>query len=1503
MNKVNLIVDLGNITTYPDIAQWLVRMTTVPQQIENSEQNADLISLVSRIARLILQSPEPELPSILAVTASEIRNYLGTDRVKIYQFHPDGSGQVVAESIKENCLPSLLGLNFPADDIPEYIRKSYIESRTYSIINLDNQQISFNPQANLPLPEQELANQNSRTLDPCHLEYLTAMGVKFSLVIPILLNQKLWGLLVAHHRESLTILKQQLEDVQATVDQLAVAISQAALITEARVKGEREATINQITTYFGSLPHLNLQKPLEETIQAFHGSGGRLYITTSAFEVKPTLNGHSPPSLDQNHPQYRIFVAGSQPTIPEHFMYPMMEQYSCWSRYFQSANNQVWAIADLYQTPELRNLQLAFRSTKIRGILIVPLHYGEQIVGYLSVFRDERETETFWAGEFDPDVRQEQPRQSFELWKQLKKGQIHAWDGGDREMLQTLGSRFSSAIQQYEMHQQVHKLNSSLEKQVQERTTKLQQATQQQQILFDVVTKMRQSLDFGEIFNSTSQGLRRALKSERVCVYRFDPESKFNEGEFIAESVALGFNSVVAIKVRDHCFGEIYATKYSQGKIHAVTDIHNAGLTDCHISILAQFQTRAQLVIPIIQSKELWGLLCIHQCSQPRNWETSDIKFAKQVAAQLGVALEQADLLTQTRTQTLNLKQRAEQQKSLLQVVTNMRESLDLETIFSTMSREVRTALQADRVGIYRFDPNSQFNEGEFVAEDVISGFSAALGAKVQDHCFGENYANLYTQGRVNALNNIYTAGLQECYVAVLEQFHIQASLTAPVIKGNQLWGLLCIHQCSQPRYWQESEIQFARQIASQVSIAVDQADLLTQTQKSAQQQQALFEVVSKIRASLDVEHIFQTTTEEIGRLLQADRVVIYRFNSDWSGEFMAEYLSAGWTPLMEKQWHTPELRDNISECSTKSLTPPPGKVPEDTYLKDTQGGNFAQGKTFRVCQDIYKAGFSDCYLQILEAYEAKAYVIIAIYQGQKLWGLLATYQNSAPRHWQFSEIRFLEQTAAQLGVAIQQADLLAQTQKSAQQQQALFEVVTKIRESLDLQTIFQVTTQETRQLLQAERVTIYQFAPDWGGQFLNDFESSAPEWQDVGRIGENPIWNDTYIQEHQGGRYRHNETFTVNDVHQANLNSCHVETLEQFQIQAFITAPIFVGQKLWGIMAAYQHSTPRNWTDLEISFLANTAAQLGVAIQQADLLTQTQEQAQQLQQAFRELQETQTQLIHTEKMSSLGQLVAGIAHEINNPINFIHGNISHASGYIEELLSLLNLYQEHYPETKPEIVELAEEIDADFLSEDLRNLFNSMKVGTERIKQIILSLLNFSRLDQADLKPVDIHEGIDSSLLILQHRLKASPERPEIKIIKEYGDLPLVECYAGQLNQVFMNLFSNAIDALESYSLSQPKTYIPTITISSTLIEDNDHPSCVTITITDNGSGISESVRNKIFEPFFTTKPVGKGTGLGLSISYQIVVDKHGGSLECHSQLGEGTQFCLEIPTKQGSS
>ncbi|HLO88347.1 MAG TPA: ATP-binding protein, partial [Nostocaceae cyanobacterium] len=519
---------------------------------------------------------------------------------------------------------------------------------------------------------------------------------------------------------------------------------------------------------------------------------------------------------------------------------------------------------------------------------------------------------------------------------------------------------------------------------------------------------------------------------------------------------------------------------------------------------------------------------------------------------------------------------------------------------------------------------------------------------------------------------------------------------------------------------------------------------------------------------------------------------------------------------------------------------------------------------------------------------------------------------------WTLEEIELAREIGKHFASAIQQYELYQQVQafnyglekqvqqrtmemrRTSDQQQAVFRVIAKIRESLDTDTIFQTTTKEVCQLIKSDRVSVYRFDADWGGEFVGDFEATSPNWSNESRLGIKTVWNDTYLQDTQGGRYRYGETFAVDDIYKMGFTQCHIDNLAQYHIYAFVLAPIFVGQQLWGLLCAYQHIGPRQWKQSEVNFITQIAAQLGVALQQAELLAKTQQQAEQLTAALKELQTTQTQLIQTEKMSSLGQLVAGIAHEINNPVNFIYGNLSHIQEYAEDLLQLLSLYQEEHPNPSDKLLDFSEAADLEFITEDMPKTLASMKLGVERIRQIVLSLRNFSRIDEAEVKEVNIHDGIDSSLLILQHRLKARPESTAVQIIKEYGDIPLVECFAGQLNQVFMNVISNAIDALEQdREYSSVKRNDCKITIHTSVGELKENTPSVIIRIIDNGPGIPEHLKAKVFDPFFTTKPVGKGTGLGLSISYQIVVDKHGGVFKCHSQSDVGTEFWIEVPIK----
>ncbi|WP_017651906.1 GAF domain-containing protein [Fortiea contorta] len=521
--------------------------------------------------------------------------------------------------------------------------------------------------------------------------------------------------------------------------------------------------------------------------------------------------------------------------------------------------------------------------------------------------------------------------------------------------------------------------------------------------------------------------------------------------------------------------------------------------------------------------------------------------------------------------------------RQLQSVVAEMRQSPDINTLFKTTVAQVRETINCDRVLIYQF---TSAVAGTVLAESKKLGWTPTVGENIPPTMFGlHNNQDHVESIAIEDLNQTQLTPYQK---QLLEKFQIRASLSLPIILESQVWGLLVMNNCTASRQWQEGEITLLSQITAELGYRLRNFEFQKDLQQETLVKQSVAKVVSKILQLPDVEQIFKTTTQEIRQLLKCDRVSVYRFQSNWNGEFVAESVGNGWVKLVGTDWKT---------------------VWEDTHLQETKGGRYAQGKTLAV-NDIYQVGHSQCHIDILEQFEIKAYIIAPIFSGEQLWGLLAAYQNSGSRGWQPWEISFLTQMGLQFGVAISQGEYLEQLRiqseqlmQITQQEKAFTKIVNRIRQSVDVDSVFKTTTQEVRQSLRCDRVAVYRFNPDWGGEFVA--ESVSHGWTKLVGPDIKTVLNDTYLQETQGGRYTKGENFAVNDIYKIDLALCHIEILEQFEAKAYIVVPIFFGEKLWGLLAAYQNSGTREWQSWEVNFLAQIGLQFSLSKSQVEYLEQ----------------------------------------------------------------------------------------------------------------------------------------------------------------------------------------------------------------------------------------------------------------------------------------------------------
>ncbi|NJK49874.1 GAF domain-containing protein [Candidatus Gracilibacteria bacterium] len=558
-------------------------------------------------------------------------------------------------------------------------------------------------------------------------------------------------------------------------------------------------------------------------------------------------------------------------------------------------------------------------------------------------------------------------------------------------------------------------------------------------VLMSITRRLRESRSEEEVLRTSVEEIRHALRADRVAIFRFDTNT---EGTIVEESVASGWPKMLWATLSDTCLDE-YIELYRNGRVRAIDNIHHAGLNDCHIGLLERFAVKANLIAPILRDNRLYALLIANQCSAPRHWQPAEIDLIVQIAAQIGFTLDYTKILEQ-------LDSKFDRAQIYIELTRKIQESLVEEDILKITVEEVRKVIRSDRVLVYSFDPEWY---GTVVAESVVPGFPKAIHARIKDPCFVEGYIEKYQAGRIQAIDNIYEAGLTECHLKQLEPFAVKANLVTPILRGDRLFGLLIAQQCSAPRNWQQTEIDFLTQVAMQVGFALDQARLLQRIDAVAVRTELLSYLTRRIRESLDEENILTTATEEIRKALRADRTVVYCFKSDGSGFIAAESVVSGWTRAMEHHIEDACIPENLRQA-------------------------YISGRIVAT-RNVFEAGFHPDHLALMKRLDIKANLVAPIIKGGQLFGLLIAHQCSSFRDWQQFEIDLVFQLALQVGFALDHSRLLNQVEQAYYQSEAFAFVQRQQKETLlsQVSELLQnsqtaVETLSTESLSQMESVT-----------------------------------------------------------------------------------------------------------------------------------------------------------------------------------------------------------------------------------------------------------------------------------------------------------------------------------------------------------------------------------------------------------------------------------------------
>ena len=703
----------------------------------------------------------------------------------------------------------------------------------------------------------------------------------------------------------------------------------------------------------------------------------------------------------------------------------------------------------------------------------------------------------------------------------------------------------------------------------------------------DVHDKIANELGQEDILNTTVIEVRHLLNCDRVLVYSLDEN---NYGIVIAESVAAQWTKAQGRMIDDPCLAVSYIDEYRHGRVRALNDIQKANVTPCYLEQLEELQVKANLVAPIVSEDKLFGLLIAHQCSDTRNWQEQEIHWLTEIATQVGLMLEYNKMLTQTDQEEQKLLAASENlwNRHFTDAIQYIRQSITEEDILKASVKEVRRVLECDRVVIYSLNSDRY---GMIVAESVAAGWIKAKGKVINDPCFEAKYLDMYRDGRVRAWNNIYEPGLTECYVEQLEQLQVKANLVTPILNEGKLFGLLVAHQCSAIRDWQQPEIRWVAQIATQVGFALDNAKLFAdakqlqhQLENEAKLTKYFTDAVRYIRESLQQEDILEISVEEVRRVLECDRVVVYSLNKNFRyGSIIAESVVPGWTRALNKEIDDP--------CF------------EPTYRDKYRNGRV------RAWSNIYEAGMTQCYIEQLEKIQVKANLVTPIVSEGELFGLLVAHQCSDFREWQQPEIRWVTQIATQVGFALDNAELLVNAKRLQQEVKDesqwtdyFADATQQIRRSLKTGDILNTSVREIRRILECDRVVVYGMNSDHHGLIIA--ESVAPGWTRAkGRVIKDPCFESRYLDKYRNGRVR-----AWSNIYEAGMTQCYIEQLEKLEVKANLVTPIVSEGELFGLLVAHQCSDFREWQQPEIRWVTQIATQVGFALDNAKLLEQLKE-------------------------------------------------------------------------------------------------------------------------------------------------------------------------------------------------------------------------------------------------------------------------------------------------------